>query len=103
MDDSRERPLPNLLPYLDTEQTGSTDRDSSVPGEPRRRMGKQQQTSSYWRVNEMEMFPKHLLNFGKNWSKIAEEMGSKTAQQVPPTSPITHIRLKTITPKMQKR
>jgi hypothetical protein len=30
----------------------------------------------------MEMFPKHLGVFGKNWQKIAEEMGTKTAQQV---------------------
>jgi hypothetical protein len=30
----------------------------------------------------MEMFPKHLNTFGKDWHKIAEEMGTKTAQQV---------------------
>jgi hypothetical protein len=30
----------------------------------------------------MEMFPKHLSVFGRNWQKIAEEMGTKTAQQV---------------------
>jgi hypothetical protein len=30
----------------------------------------------------MEMFPKHLHAHGKNWHKIAEEMGTKTAQQV---------------------
>lgn len=30
----------------------------------------------------MEMFPKHLQTHGKNWHKIAEEMGTKTAQQV---------------------
>jgi hypothetical protein len=32
----------------------------------------------------MEMFPKHLHMYGKNWRKIAEEMGTKTAQQVIP-------------------
>ena len=30
----------------------------------------------------MEMFPKYLATYGKNWHKIAEEMGRKTAQQV---------------------
>lgn len=64
----------------------STDRDSSAPpgsGEIKKReRGKLPQTSSYWRVNEMEMFPKHLSVFGRNWQKIAEEMGTKTAQQV---------------------
>lgn len=39
-------------------------------------------TSSYWRVNELEMFPKYLGTFGKNWHKIAEEMGTKTSQQI---------------------
>ena len=63
----------------------STDRDSSAPpgGEMKKReRGKLPQTSSYWRVNEMEMFPKYLGTYGKNWHKIAEEMGTKTAQQV---------------------
>jgi hypothetical protein len=59
--------------------------DDSVP---EKRRGKQQQTSSYWRVNEMEMFPRHLQAFGKNWLKIAEEMGTKTAQQVYPNAHI---------------
>jgi len=64
-----------------------TDRDSSVPpGDSKKRGVKAHQTSSYWRVNEMEMFPKHLATFGKNWPKIAVEMGSKTAQQVVPSS-----------------
>ena len=48
----------------------------------KRERGKLPQTSSYWRVNEMEMFPKYLATYGKNWHKIAEEMGTKTAQQV---------------------
>jgi hypothetical protein len=77
---SRERSiLPNPLPPYG-EFDVSTDRDSSV-GDGKKRL-KPQQTSSYWRVTEMEMFPKHLLTYGKNWSKIAEEMGTKTAQQV---------------------
>lgn len=72
----------------------STDRDSSAPpGEggissKKRERGKLPQTSSYWRVNEMEMFPKHLGTFGKNWNKIAEEMGTKTAQQVNTPKPL---------------
>jgi hypothetical protein len=85
---SRER---NILPSSNTfgfpqfnqEPVVLTDRDSSVPPDARKRsQTKQQQTSSYWRVNEMEMFPKHLTVFGMNWHKIAEEMGTKTAQQV---------------------
>jgi hypothetical protein len=81
----RER---NILPpnftmplYSQAEVTTPTDRDSSVPPTEKKR-GKQPQTSSYWRVNEMEMFPKYLQKHGKNWRKIAEEMGTKTAQQV---------------------
>jgi hypothetical protein len=63
-----------------------TDRDSSVPPgtDGKKRGVKATPTSSYWRVNEMEMFPKHLHIYGKNWRKIAEEMGTKTAQQVIP-------------------
>jgi hypothetical protein len=86
--DDRERNLiPNAyggLPSFNQVELATSDRDSSAPpGEVKKReRGKLPQTSSYWRVNEMEMFPKHLGTFGKNWHKIAEEMGTKTAQQV---------------------
>jgi hypothetical protein len=72
------------LPQFTQETAVVTDRESSVPpGDGRKRpQAKQPQTSSYWRVNEMEMFPKHLTTFGRDWHKIAEEMGTKTAQQV---------------------
>ena len=77
----------SLAPSVNQLDLGAlTDRDSSAPpgsGETKKReRGKLPQTSSYWRVNEMEMFPKHLGAFGRNWQKIAEEMGTKTAQQV---------------------
>ena len=76
-----------LPSFSQIEQANPKDRDSSAPpggGDKKRERGKLSQTSSYWRVNEMEMFPKHLGTYGKNWHKIAEEMGTKTAQQVPP-------------------
>jgi len=84
---NRERSLlPNPFrsgPFGQGDMPGLTERDSSAPpGETKKRTAKQQTTSSYWRVNEMEMFPKYLQAFGKNWTKIAEEMGTKTAQQV---------------------
>lgn len=82
---SRERsllpPAFTLALYGQADVATSTDRDSSVPPTEKKR-GKTPQMSSYWRVNEMEMFPKYLQIYGKNWRKIAEEMGSKTAQQV---------------------
>jgi len=80
----------------------STDRDSSVAGDGKKRLSKPQQTSSYWRVNEMEMFPKHLLAHGKNWTKIAEEMGTKTAQQVRSRKESSNSRSKIITQRMQR-
>ena len=87
---SRERSLLTsaFLPsFSQLDVATSTDRDSSVPplgADGKKRGVKAAQTSSYWRVNEMEMFPKHLHTHGKNWRKIAEEMGTKTAQQVIP-------------------
>ena len=75
-----------LPPFSQLDVAASTNTDSSVPpiggAEGKKRGVKAAQTSSYWRVNEMEMFPKHLHTYGKNWRKIAEEMGTKTAQQV---------------------
>lgn len=84
---SRERSIfaSSLAPPQFTQEAATlTDRDSSVPpGDARKRpQTKPPQTSSYWRVNEMEMFPKHLITYGKDWQKIADEMGTKTAQQV---------------------
>jgi hypothetical protein len=79
--------LPSFLPPFSQLDVNLTDRDSPVPPvgtDGKKRGVKATQTSSYWRVNEMEMFPKHLHAYGKNWRKIAEEMGSKTAQQVIP-------------------
>jgi hypothetical protein len=43
---------------------------------------KHQNTSSYWRVTKLERFPKYLELLGKNWLKIAEELGMKTPGQV---------------------
>jgi hypothetical protein len=85
LEDSQDRIFPSTFGVTQSTQDLATDRDdSSVPpgGDAKRRAAKQPQTSSYWRVNEMEMFPKHLQTHGKNWHKIAEEMGTKTAQQV---------------------
>ena len=86
---SRERSLLRsfLPPFSQLDVGGASDRDSSVPPvgtDGKKRGVKATPTSSYWRVNEMEMFPKHLHTYGKNWRKIAEEMGTKTAQQVMP-------------------
>jgi len=60
----------------------STDRDSSVPPTEGKKRVKGQFTSSYWRVNEMEMFPRLLQTYGRNWVRIAEGLGSKTPQMV---------------------
>ena len=87
---SRERsllPSAFLPSFSQLEVATSTDRDSSVPpvgADGKKRSVKAAQTSSYWRVNEMEIFPKYLHIYGRNWRKIAEEMGTKTAQQVKP-------------------
>ena len=84
-EDSRVRkPAFSLPSFSHIELATSTDRDSfaSSSETKKRERGKLPQTSSYWRVNEMEMFPKHLGAFGKNWHKIAEEIGTKNAQQV---------------------
>ena len=107
---SRERSLlPSALlpPMSQLDVATSTDRDSSVPPagtEGKKKGVKASQTSSYWRVNEMEMFPKHLHTYGKDWRKIAEEMGTKTAQQVP-SSNLVGIdgRSRTITQRTRSR
>lgn len=106
---SRERsllPSAFLPPFSQLDVATSTDRDSSVPPagtDGKKKAVKPAQTSSYWRVNEMEMFPKHLHTYGKNWRKIAEEMGTKTAQQVNFVYLYRAdiVRLRTIMPRMQ--
>lgn len=72
--------------FIGQDLANSTDRDSSAPpGEAKKKeRPKAAQTSSYWRVQEMEAFPIHLAQYGRDWHKISAAIGSKTAQQVPP-------------------